>query len=160
MKSLVIYSSRSGNTKKLAQAVHNALSGEKELVPITEVPSLDADYDFIALGFPVMAGKVEPRAKKFLSRFDKNAKLFLFMTHGSLKGSKLVRNVMKQALDCVKDAEVTGVFTCQGEVDARVVNKLKRGSKPLPWLEEATMAKGHPDAADINALVEMIGRLC
>ncbi len=68
MKSLVIYSSRTGNTKALAQVVYDALRGEKELVSINAVSQLNAGYDLIAVGFPVMAGKVEPRAKKLLEK--------------------------------------------------------------------------------------------
>ena len=50
MNSLIVYSSNTGNTKKLAQAVYDSLTGSKELYPITEAPD-PAGYDFVALGF-------------------------------------------------------------------------------------------------------------
>ncbi len=51
MKSLIIYSSRSGNTKRLAEFAYNALKGEKKLVSITELPLEKYDYDLVAVGF-------------------------------------------------------------------------------------------------------------
>ena len=44
MKSLIVYSSQSGNTKKLAQAVYESLTGEKEMVAVAEAPD-PAGYD-------------------------------------------------------------------------------------------------------------------
>jgi flavodoxin len=34
MKSLVVYSSQAGNTLKLAEAVFEAISGEKKILPV------------------------------------------------------------------------------------------------------------------------------
>ena len=51
MKSLVVYSSQTGNTRKLAKAVFEALPGEKTLYPVDEAPD-PSDYGFIAVGHP------------------------------------------------------------------------------------------------------------
>ncbi|PIE70322.1 MAG: flavodoxin family protein [Deltaproteobacteria bacterium] len=162
MKALVIYSSRTGNTKALAQVVYDALRGEKELVSINAVSQLNAGYDLIAVGFPVMAGKVEPRAKKLLTEFNKKAqktKLFLFVTHGSLRNTALVNNVMEQAFQLVKGAEIAGAFTCQGEVNPKIIYKLSKSSRPPRWIDAAKYAKGHPTAEDAEELTEMIANL-
>lgn len=158
MKSIIIYSSRTGNTKKLAHAIYDSIEGQREIFPITDVPELEKKYDLIAVGFSIMAGRIEPRAKKFLSKFNNKSPLFLFFTHGSLRESQLVADVKKQALDLVEKAQINGVFTCQGEVKQEVINKLKKGSKPLPWIVEAPKAKGHPDTNDIEELKEKIKR--
>ncbi|PIE72850.1 MAG: flavodoxin family protein [Deltaproteobacteria bacterium] len=156
MKSLLVYSSRSGNTQKLAKAVYNELKGEKRLVPITELPLDNYDYDLVALGFPIMAGRVEPRAARFLAGFEQKTRLVLFMTHGSRKDSRLVQDVMAQATALVKNAEIVGRYSCQGEVEQKVLGKLAKSSHPFPWLKDAGDAKGHPDCADIKALVRLI----
>lgn len=44
MKSMVVYSSKTGNTKKLANGIYGALSGEKEIYPVDEAPST-LDFD-------------------------------------------------------------------------------------------------------------------
>ncbi|PIE60707.1 MAG: flavodoxin family protein [Desulfobulbus propionicus] len=160
MKSLIIYSSRSGNTKKLAQALNDRYGTKKSLISITDLPPMDGHYDWVAVGFPVMAGRVEPRAARFLSAFDcTTRKLFLFITHGSFRDAELVKNVVKQAVSLVKNAEVSAVFTCQGEVDPRVLYKLKKGSAPPAWLDEADHAVGHPDSGDIEELIEAFNNL-
>jgi hypothetical protein len=60
VKSLIIYSSRTENTRKLAQSIYDTLSGAKELVSIENVPSPDADYNLVAVGFPS-----SPEKKRF-----------------------------------------------------------------------------------------------
>ena len=50
MKSLVVYSSKSGNTRKLAEAVYAYLSGEKDIAAMADAPD-PADYSFVAAGF-------------------------------------------------------------------------------------------------------------
>ncbi|PIE61248.1 MAG: flavodoxin family protein [Desulfobacterales bacterium] len=159
MKSLIIYSSRSGNTGKLARAVYSSFPGEKEIVSISDLAGQDANCDLIVLGFPVMAGRVEPRAKKYLSAFNCKARLFLFITHGSLKESELVAKVLAQALELLGKVDLVGTFTCQGEVDPKVIDKLKRGSKPPAWLDEAAHAKGHPGDKDIAELTDRLKKI-
>ncbi len=44
MKSLIVYSSQSGNTQKLARAVYESLTGPKEMYAVAEAPD-PADYD-------------------------------------------------------------------------------------------------------------------
>ncbi len=159
MKSVIIYSSRSGNTEKLARVIYEALDGEKEIYAITEVPPLDDHYDLVFAGFPVMAGRVEPRAARFLSEFDKKADFFLFATHGSFRDSELVRTVMARAADLIKSAAVTGVFTCQGEVSSKVLKKLGKSNRPPAWLDEGEKAGGHPDKEDLEELAAMVRTL-
>ena len=47
MKSLVVYSSQTGNTRKLAEAVFEGLTGDKALYPVEEAPD-PSGYGFIA----------------------------------------------------------------------------------------------------------------
>jgi len=83
MKSLVVYSSQSGNTRKLAEAVLDALSGEKALYPIDEAPD-PSGYGFIAVGFWLMGGKPDPKSSEYLGKIGKN-ELFIFATHTSTR---------------------------------------------------------------------------
>ena len=54
MKILVAYSTKTGNTKKVAEAIAQALPGA-ELHDVTTAPAPDA-YDFVAMGFWVDKG--------------------------------------------------------------------------------------------------------
>ena len=61
MKSLVVYSSQTGNTQKLAESVYAVLPGEKEIWPVDEAPAPE-NFDVVAAGFWLQAGKPDPKA--------------------------------------------------------------------------------------------------
>jgi flavodoxin len=52
MKVLVAYMSRTGNTKKVAEAIYDAISQPKEIKRVEDVTSLEG-YDLSFLGFPI-----------------------------------------------------------------------------------------------------------
>ena len=56
MKTIVLYSSRTGNTKKVAQAVAGALPAGTPCLPVAEAPSDIEAYDLVFLGYWVDRG--------------------------------------------------------------------------------------------------------
>ena len=48
MKSLVVYSTKTDNTKKLAYTIYDSLPGEKEISFVGDAPDPN-DYDFVAV---------------------------------------------------------------------------------------------------------------
>ncbi len=159
MKSLILYSSQSGNTLKLAKAIYDNIDGDKDIYPIDEAPSFGVNYDLVAVGFWLQAGKPDPRTINFLEKCKREAKIFLFATHGAAKGSDHAKNAMDHAVSLVNDAEVIGTFSCQGEVNPKVLEKVKQKETPPVWIKDADDAKGHPDAEDIEELVAMIKKI-
>ena len=157
MKSLVVYSSQSGNTKKLAEALFETLTGEKEIYPTGEAPEPDG-YDFIALGFWLMAGKPDPKSAEYLEKIGEK-KLFLFATHGAGKGSDHAKNAMTQARNLASGATIVGLCECQGEVNPKILEKVKAKPEPPPWIGDAAGAVGHPDESDINELKSLVSAL-
>jgi flavodoxin len=157
MTSLVVYSSQSGNTRKLAEAVFETLGGKKEIYPVADAPGAEG-YDLIFLGFWLKAGKPDPDSAEYLARVG-NARLFLFATHGAAGGSEHAQNAMAAARSLAADADLVGSFSCQGEVIPKMLEKA--GSKPQPpvWLADAPDAVGHPDQKDIEALKNCISEL-
>ena len=63
MKTLVTYSTLTGNTKKVAEAVFEAVSGEKEIMDIKSIKETDG-YDRILVGYWVDKGDANEEAKK------------------------------------------------------------------------------------------------
>ena len=157
MKSLIVYSSQSGNTRKLAQAVHAALPGPKEIYPVAEAPD-PADYDFVALGFWLQAGKPDPKSAEYLGRIGKKS-LFLFATHGAAAGSDHALSAQEAARSLAPAADMVGTYSCQGEVNPKVLEKAKSKPEPPVWIADADDAIGHPDAADIEVLKYQISEL-
>jgi len=156
MKSLVVYSSQTGNTKKLAQTIFENLQGEKEIHPAASAPD-PADYDLVAVGFWLMGGGPDPVAQKYLSKIG-SQKLFLFATHGVAKDSPEALNSMNMAKNMAKKANVIGTFSCQGQLSAPTLEMTKKQPNLPDWLKEHT-AEGHPDVKDLDELKEVLNKV-
>ena len=150
MKVLIVYSSQSGNTKKLAQAAYDAVSQDKEIFPVEDAPLGDG-YDVVIVGFWLKAGKPDPKTQEYLEKIGNGQKLFLFATHGAAPGSDHAKNAMNFARDLAENAEIIGTFSCQGEVNPKVLEKVKAKPEPPVWLSDADDAVGHPDENDIES---------
>ena len=158
MKSLIVYSSQTENTKKLANVIYENLEGEKDILSVDEAQSLE-EYDRLFIGFWFQAGKPDPKTIEFLEKADKGFKIFLFATHGAAKGSDHVKNAVNYARNLLKNAYITGVFTCQGEVNPKVLAKVKQKPEPPVWIGDADDAVGHPNEEDCLALKKIITEL-
>jgi hypothetical protein len=104
MKSLVVYSSQTGNTRKLAEAIFDALSGGKDLYPVNEVPD-PSIYSFIAVGFWLKGGKPDPKSSEYLGKIGKKP-LFLFATHGAGAGSDHAIKGMEVAKSLAPESDI------------------------------------------------------
>ena len=119
MKILVIYYSRSGNTKFVAEEIASNLNADtKELIDkkkrngiwgyfwaghdalrklkteIEESGLNVAGYDLIFLGCPNWAANIPPAIRTFLDRVDlKNKKLVLFCTQDSMGAERVFNNL-------------------------------------------------------------------
>lgn len=155
MKSLVIYSSQTGNTEKLARIVYDYLEGEKEIYGIGDAPD-PSDYDLIAVGFWLKSGKPDPAALEYLPKLGNNKKVFLFVTHGAASGSGHVNEGLKLARELVKDADLLGIFNCPGEVESAFLERVSAKPVKPPWIGDAPAAAGHPDETDIENLKNML----
>jgi hypothetical protein len=157
MKSLVVYSSQTGNTRKLAQAVFEALPGEKEILPVEEAPD-PFEYDLIAMGFWFMQGKPDPKSTEYLTKVGKGS-LFLFATHAAGAGSEHAIHGMEVAKSLAPESDILGTYSCQGEASPKILEKASKKPEPPVWLNDASDAAGHPNIADIEALNHQIAEL-
>ncbi|MDM8517076.1 flavodoxin family protein [Desulfobacterales bacterium HSG16] len=154
MKSLVVYSSQTGNTKKLADAVFETLTGEKEIHLIKDAPAPD-EFDLVAVGFWTMAGKPDPKSSEYLEKIGEKS-LFLFATHGAAKESDHAKNAMNHAKNLAPKAKIVGMYNCQGEVNPAVLEKVRAKPEPPVWLTDAPDAVTHPDKSDIDKLKRLV----
>ena len=150
MKSLIVFSSKSGNTRKLAQAVYAALSSEKAIYPVEEAPE-PYGSDLVAVGFWLQAGQPDPETQAYLKKIGQQ-KVFLFATHGAAVDSGHARQAMAAARELLPEADIIGEFNCQGEVNPRVLEKVAAKQPPPVWLADAPQAEGHPDRNDLERL--------
>ena len=150
MKSMIVYSSQSGNTRKLAETVYDALEGEKDIYAIEDAPDPEA-YDLIALGFWLKAGKPDPASMAYLTRIGSQS-LFLFGTHGAAADSDHAYEALNYAKSLAPGAKILDTFNCQGEVNPKLLEKARSKDQPPVWLADAPGAIGHPNEADFEML--------
>lgn len=125
MKGLIIYSSKTDNTKRMAEKIYEALKDEYEMTikDIRDSPEIE-NYDFILLGGWVDRGTLEPQARKYLDKI-KNKKLGLFATLGAMPDSEHGRKVIKNLENLLIGKESLGQYICPGLVDPKMIEKLK-----------------------------------
>lgn len=158
MKQMIAYSSQSGNTEKLAKAIYDHLEGEKEIFPMEEAPPAE-QYDLVFVGFWFQAGKPDPKSAAYLSACNEACRLFLFATHGASGDSDHAKAGMANAAALTNGAHIEGAFNCQGEVNPKVLEKVRR-KDPLPvWIKDADAAVGHPDGEDLQKLKAVLDKL-
>ena len=165
MKTLVTYSTLTGNTKKVAEAVFEAVSGEKEIMDIKSIKETDG-YDRILVGYWVDKGDANEEAKKFMETL-KNKKVGTFGTLGAYPDSEHAKKCVEKISDALKanNNTVIAEFICQGAIDPGIIETMRKmGSNgphaPTPerearWAEAAK----HPNEADFAAAKEVFGKL-
>ena len=141
---LVSYYSLTGNTKKVAEAIFEALPQPKAIKPMSEVQSLD-EFDLVFVGFPVQSHSVPYKAEKFLQSIPKGKKIALFSTHGSVTGSRLSREAIEHAVVVSSQAKLISTFSCRGKVSPQALEVLSRSPEHEAWVDMAASASTHPN---------------
>lgn len=125
MKGLIIYSSKTGNTKRMAEKIYEVLKKEYQMTikDIRDAPEVEK-FDFILLGAWIDRGTLETKALKFLKTI-KNKKIGLFATLGAMPDSEHGRKVIDNLRELLKDRKSLGQYICPGQVDPKMIEKLK-----------------------------------
>ena len=161
MKTLVVYSSKTGNTKKVAEAVKSAMPEGCEIHPVENAPD-PSDYDFVAMGFWVDKGLPDTMAQSYMKKI-KGLNLGVFGTLGAWPDSGHARNCMEEALKMLESNNVLATFMCQGKVDPRLMEMMAKQNieshamtpERKARLEEAAK---HPDDNDLKNAAEIFGK--
>ncbi|MBL7574665.1 Flavodoxin domain-containing protein [Peptoniphilus asaccharolyticus DSM 20463] len=125
MKGIIIYSSKTDNTKRMAKKIYEALKDkyQMEIEDIKDSPDAK-DYDFVLLGGWIDRGTLEAKSLKYLENI-KNKKLGLFATLGAMPDSEHGRKVIKNLEGLLIGKESLGQYICPGLVDPKMIEKLK-----------------------------------
>lgn len=149
MKVLITYFTKTGNTEKLARAIYQVMGGNKEMLPLKEVQSLDG-YDMIFCGFPVHSHSVPVPVQNFIKSISPGKKLAFFVTHGSLRGGELAVTAIEHAISLASKLKLLGTFGCRGKVDPKLIEALLKKPEHRAWAETAKSAASHPDESDLE----------
>jgi flavodoxin len=116
MQACVLYISRTGNTKRFAEAISESLEAPIFNIADAPEPSVTQDFDLLVIGTPVMGMRPTPEVHSFVKRLPEctGKKTILFCTYAIRQGGTL------KVLE--KELTQTGYVT--------ILTLSKRGLKP------------------------------
>lgn len=158
----IIFSSATGNTKLLAETVHQALPREGCAYFGSwnrEIPASPVVY----VGFWTDKGNADPDTLALLKEL-RNKKVFLFGTAGFGESPAYFERVLENVRTALDESnQVIGEYMCQGKMPQAVKDRyLKMKAQPEhPQNVDALIANfdralSHPDKEDLERLRQMV----
>jgi flavodoxin len=165
-KGLIVYSSKTGNTRKLAEGIHRGLTealgagqGGRpalRLAAVEEAPD-PADADWVLVGFWADRGTADQKALRYLQSLE-GRRIGLFGTLGAYPDSDHARDTQQKVRDLAAEKNtVLGSFMCQGKIDPALTERFRNlpADNPHAMTEERMKrhleAAKHPDEEDLRA---------
>ncbi|MEG0290266.1 MAG: flavodoxin family protein [Erysipelotrichaceae bacterium] len=156
MKYGIIYTSKTGNTKKIAEAMKDALAQEECIVFDDHLNPLLSKVDLIFLGSWTDKGTCSEEMKQFYAQLS-NQKIALFGTAGFGGSQDYFDQLTKRSMNLLpKDCRVIGSFYCQGKMKDGVRNRYVSMLREHPDDKQLKVsianfeeAKKHPDEKDL-----------
>lgn len=154
-KILVVYSSRTGNTQKVAEAMYHTAEDRCVLKKVEEAGNIE-EYDLIFIGYWVDKGGPDEATQKFL-RTLRGKKIVLFQTLGAAPDSDHALGCFGNAGKYLsEDNHVLGALSIWGAVDPKLIEVMMKnpaGHVHAPSPERIARWKAastHPDATDLE----------
>jgi flavodoxin len=158
MKVLVAYYSMSGNTEKLARAIHEEASKDHEsyLKKVDEVdPKWLNKHDVLFVGSPTHAGELSAAVKKFMTELPKSPrfKVAAFITHASPEWTEYGKCFTAfEAFAKEKEFTLLGCCDCQAKLAPEIQPYVKEARKAseAEWAEVMKSIEKRPNAGDLR----------
>ncbi|HEY3424424.1 MAG TPA: flavodoxin family protein [Negativicutes bacterium] len=154
MKSLIVYSSKTGNTAMVAKAILEVMPDSTACFPVETAPEPD-EFDCVIVGFWVNKGTADAGAKHYMAKI-RNKQVALFGTLGAYPDSEHGRSSMLNAKALLDDSNtILGDFMCQGKIDPKLLAAFRQFPADHPHavtperLTRHKVASTHPDADDL-----------
>lgn len=151
----IVYSSRTGNTKLLAETIRHTLPADACVYfgpPSPQALSAERIY----VGFWTDKGNCDEETAAFLSTLT-TQELFLFGTAGFGGSPAYFADILARVKAHLPAGTVlTGSYMCQGKMPAAVRERyaaMEDTPRRQAMLENFDRACSHPDTADLDALI-------
>ena len=156
MKYSIVFSSRTGNTRQLAEQIRSAL-GLEHLVYYGTADDKALEADRIYVGFWTDKGCCDEDTARFLAKLE-DKEVFLFGTAGFGGMASYFEKILDRTQEKMnKSCRLMGSYMCQGKMPMSVRErymKMKEADKPIPNLDmliaNFDAALSHPDEADLE----------
>ena len=161
MKYAVVYSSKTGNTARLAQAIREHLSQEACLYFGPPSPqALEAPLLFV--GFWTDKGTCDQESAAFLASLT-NQNVFLFGTAGFGGQSAYFEKILAAVRShLAPGVQAVGSYMCQGQMPQGVRRRyeaMEDSPRRQMMLDNFDRALGHPDQQDLDGLTAVLPSL-
>ena len=156
MSYAIVFSSRTGNTRLLAETIREALPPE-ECVYFGEPSPQALPADQLYVGFWTDKGSCDGSVAEFL-RIAGAKPVFLFGTAG-FGGAAAYFNKILDTVQAQAQGPVFGQYMCQGKMPAAVRQRYESmpdGPQKQSMLENFDRALSHPDAEDLARLRQAV----
>lgn len=160
MSYAIVYSSRTGNTALLAQAIRDTLPAAECIyfgAPSQEALAADTLY----VGFWTDKGTCDAPTEAFLKTLT-NQKVFLFGTAGFGGSPAYFEQILARVKgNLASGVQVTGTYMCQGKMPQAVrtrYEQMEDSPRRAMMLANFDQAVSHPDADDLARLKEAAAR--
>lgn len=159
----IVYSSKTGNTKMLADALHQALPADDCLYfGAPDAQALAAERIYI--GFWTDKGTCDAETAAFLTQLTQQ-EIFLFGTCGFGGGVAYFEQILARVRDLLPESvQLVGSYLCPGKMPESVRDRYVRIAEEEPakrshmqkMIFNFDCALSHPDANDLQALIEEV----
>ncbi|WP_125152026.1 flavodoxin family protein [Clostridium rectalis] len=162
MKTLVIYSSVTGNTEKIVKAAYDEIPFPKKICKSLNKLSLK-NYELIIIGYWVDKGICDSRNVEIIKNIH-NKKVIFMGTLGAKDNGNYYESIKKRVESFLpEDNKLIDHFLCQGRINEKLIERYKTIFESNPGdenikrqLENAKIASTHPDNTDLNNVKEFI----
>lgn len=168
MTCAIVYSSRTGNTKQLAEAVRASL-GEQACLYMGPPDDRALAADRLYVGFWTDKGTCDAATAGFLSKVS-GKEVFLFGTAGFGGEPAYFESILCRVAQCLGQGNtLIGSFMCQGRMPMAVRERYEKMCSapsspgmpdPKKMLENFDRALQHPDAEDLSHLTSAVTAGC
>lgn len=160
MKYSIIYSSRTGNTKLLADNLKKTLPREN-CIYYGDVNEKALESDMIFIGFGTYKGECDENLSALLNKLN-NKKVFLFGTAGFGKSQSYFEQIISRVKNNINESNtVVGSYMCQGKMPMSIRSRYesmldKNPEKMKELIENFDEALSHPNKEDFTKLNDIV----
>lgn len=156
MKIAIIYSTITGNTKKVAEGILEVMPKGTEIFNVEENPKWE-EYDLLILGYWVDRGLADTKMRDYMNKIQ-GKNLGVFGTLGEKDNTDYSRGIQNKVEESLsKSNKVLANFICQGKIDPKfitkwleILDKNPNDEKARDIVEEFNKASVHPNEEDIK----------
>lgn len=128
MKGIIVYSSLTGNTKRMAEYIYKGLKNDYEVDILNVNEKINEDlYEFALVGGWVDKGNLDKKALEFIKN-SSIKKIGIFGTMGASPHSLHGIYTRVNIEELLKEKESLGVLICRGKVSDKLIEGLKKAT--------------------------------